>query len=54
MEKRIDLKTELQKAKLAFSKLPPWKQHVLRNSMKGRVSVPREVVKQEPESPKPE
>ena len=54
MEKRIDLKSELQKAKLAFLKLPRWKQHVLRNSMKGKVSVPREAVKQEPESPKTE
>ena len=38
----IDLRAELAKAKAEFNTWPKWKQHVLRNSMKGEVSEPRQ------------
>lgn len=38
-----DLRAELAKAEITFSKWPEWKQTVLRDSMRGKVLTPRDI-----------
>jgi len=49
MTDQNDLKAQLEQTRDALQSLV-WQQHVLRNSMKGTVSTPRQI----PQSPKPE
>ena len=42
-----ELKEELLKAKKEFDKWPEWKKYVLRNSMRGYVTVPRVPIKRD-------